>query len=80
MTNTNGQYGANLSSDNYRLLVGGVSVAPFAAPIELVEYKSSVDRQVVFVIPAQATQATLQVGDVRSPTNEIGSIPLDLSS
>jgi hypothetical protein len=79
MTNTDGKYGANLSSDNYRLTVDGITLAPTNAPIEVVDYQSSMDRQVVFMIPVTASQATLQVGNVRADPKALGSLQLDLT-
>jgi len=79
VTDSGSKYGANLSQDNFRLNVGGVTSAPLDAPIEVIDYQTSLKGEVVFEIPAEATSATLQVGDVTSDQPEFGHIQLDLS-
>ena len=79
ISNTTHQYGANISSSNFRLIVDGIPGEPQDAPIEVVDYQTTTTGEVVFQIPAAATSAIFQVGDVTSSLNEFGQIPLDLT-
>ena len=79
VTDSGLKYGANLSQDNFRLIVDGAASDPVDAPIEVINYQSTLKGEVVFEIPAEATSATLQVGDVTSDQPEFGQIQLDLS-
>jgi hypothetical protein len=79
ITDSGQQYGANVSQDNFRLIVDGAASAPQDAPIEVVDYKTSLAGEVVFLVPAGAKSVTLQVGDVTSAQNQFGQIQLDLT-
>ncbi len=73
------QYGANISQDNFRLIVDGAPIGPQDAPIEVIDYKTTLTGEVVFLVPADTSSVSLQVGDVTSDQNEFGQIPLDLT-
>jgi DNA-directed RNA polymerase subunit RPC12/RpoP len=79
VTDSGSKYGANISQDNFRLIIDGTASEPVDAPIEVVDYQTTLKGEVIFEIPAEATNATLQVGDVTSDQPEFGQIQLDLS-
>ena len=70
--------GMALSSSNFRLLLEGVPLAPKTAPIELLEAASALEAEIVFVVPATAASAELQVGEVSQ--GQTARIALDLSA
>jgi len=70
--------GMALSPNSFRLLIDGVPSAPTKAPIELIYPSSAFEGEVVFVIPATATAAELQVGEVGR--GETAKIALALSA
>lgn len=74
-----------LSADNFRLLVGGVALAPSRAPSHSVAVGATVEDDVVFVLPPGTGGVVgLQVGraDVASGGPDYGTavIPIDLAS
>ena len=75
--NVGAKYPTVLSGEFFRLLVDGIPLAPTKAPIAAVAFQSSLDGEVVFVIPGTATNAVLQVGSV---TAETAKVPVDLSA
>jgi hypothetical protein len=79
VTNSGSKYGANISQDNFRLIVDGTASEPVDAPIEVIDYQTTLKGEIVFEIPAETTSATLQVGEVTSGQPEFGRIQLDLS-
>ncbi len=56
--------GMALGANHFRLLVDGAPRAPDAFPNTLINAKSAVDGEVVFVLPNAAVKADLQVGEV----------------
>lgn len=56
--------GEYYGTDNYRLLIDNVPMAPFKGPNEVLAPKSAFDGPVVFVVPATAKSADLQVGPI----------------
>ena len=79
VTNSGSKYGANISQDNFRLIIDGTASEPVDAPIEVIDYQTTLKGEIVFEIPAEATSAALQVGEVTSSQPEFGRIQLDLS-
>jgi uncharacterized Zn finger protein (UPF0148 family) len=79
ITDSGLQYGANVSQDNFRLIVDGEASGPQDAPIEVIDYKTSLTGEVVFPVPVGANRVILQVGDVTSDQNQFGQIQLDLT-
>jgi len=79
-SNNSLQYGANLSSSNFRLFVDGVPGEPQDAPIQVVDYQTSSIGEVVFQIQDEAASPVFQVRDVTSSLNEFAQIPLDLTN
>jgi hypothetical protein len=78
MTNPTGQYGVNISSDDFRVIVDGASSAPVEFPIEVINYQSSIDRQVVFAIPVSAQSVQVQFGNVRADPPNFALITFEL--
>lgn len=64
INNGSGAGGVALTSNHFRLIVDGTPLAPVEYPIELLERSSAKDVTVVFILPATAAQADLQVGEV----------------
>jgi hypothetical protein len=79
VTDSGSKYGANISQDNFRLIIDGTATEPVDAPIEVIDYQTTLKGEVVFEVPAGATSATLQVGDVTADQPEFGQIQFDLS-
>lgn len=67
--------GVAISGNDFRLLVDGDSLAPVQAPIQVLNASSSLDGDVVFLIPASFNKLELQVGELGHATTKI---PLSL--
>jgi hypothetical protein len=63
MTN-NGRYGANFWAASFRLLVNDMLEPPLGDLDEVVASNSAKEAEIIFVVPANATTAGLQMGDV----------------
>src|SRR5262245_59147964 len=72
----NGTPNLPVSRDNFRLLIDDAPMAPIDSMMEVVAANSSKDGMVVFEVPANATSATLQVGEAGQ--GETAKIRLDL--
>ena len=71
-----GRYDANAWDDSFRLVVGGITLAPTSRLNEIAHGHSLMQGIVTFEIPAHAGKATLQVIEGR----RTGELPLDLSA
>ena len=71
-----GRYDANAWDDSFRLVVGGITLAPTSRLNELARGHSLMQGIVTFEIPANAGKATLQVIEGR----RTGELSLDLSA
>jgi len=71
-----GRYDANAWDDSFRLVVGGITLAPTSRLNEIAHGHSLMQGIVTFEIPAHAGKATLQVIEGR----RMGELPLDLSA
>jgi hypothetical protein len=69
--------GEDILPNNFRLIVDGDSIAPLDAPIELLNPSSSLDTNVIFVIPANYGKLELQVGYI---THETAKFPIALKA
>jgi hypothetical protein len=61
----------NVWESTFRLYADGVPLAPTEAPNEVLEANSSIDVDVLFVIPESTTSIELQVGEVGRETSRI---------
>jgi len=64
--NTEATYGYNISGDNFRVYLDDIPISPNDFPIEVVDFESSKEGDVSFVLPADARLFRLQLGYVRS--------------
>jgi hypothetical protein len=75
--NVGSQPGTVVSGDLFRLLIDGVPLAPTKAPIAALQYQTSLDADVEFVMPGTATKTILQIGTLGGETVKV---PIDLSA
>jgi hypothetical protein len=73
----NGRYPLNFWSQSFRLLIDGVPRSPSNDLNLVVEPQSAQEGEILFIIPASAPTAQLQIGD---PGRETALIPLDFST
>ena len=78
LINTGNKYGIAVGPSLFRLTVDGVPLAPETAPIEAVALNASLEGNVVFVVPAAATSAELQLGEVTNDSTQFVKVTLDL--
>lgn len=78
LINTGNKYGIAIGPGLFRLTVDGVPFAPEDAPIEAVALNASLEGEVVFVVPAAATSAELQLGEVTNEATQFVKLTLDL--
>jgi hypothetical protein len=64
LTNVGAQYGYAVSSDEFRLIVDDVPLAPTESPVQLLNHQASLTSEVVFVIPGTAVKTVLQIGNL----------------
>jgi hypothetical protein len=79
LTNTGYQSGVAIGPTMFRLSVDEVPLAPLSAIIDVVDYQSALDGEVVFDLPAETGLVTLQLGDVTDPNMEFVTLTLDLT-
>ena len=77
LTNAVYPQGMHVGSTHFRLLLDGLSRAPVAATSDVIDYNASIERQVVFAIPAGAGQVTIQLGDVTRPEAQYTTVEAD---
>jgi hypothetical protein len=70
-------YGYAVGSDEFRLFVDEVPLAPTTFPIEVLADQGALSSDVVFVMPGTAKKTVLQLGDLNA---EHVQVPLDLSA
>mgnify|MGYP007080234013 CR=1 FL=1 len=75
--NINGVY---VNADLFRLIVGRNKSAPESITAQWVEAYSSIDAEVVFIIPNNITGIQLQIGDVNAGEKGKIKIPINLNS
>ena len=75
--NINGVY---VNADLFRLIVGRNKIAPESITAQWVEAHSSIDAEVVFIIPNNVTGIQLQIGDVNAGEKGKIKIPINLNS
>lgn len=75
--NFNGVY---VNADLFRLLIGRNKSAPETCTAQWVEQHSSIDADVAFIIPNDATAVQLQIGDVNAGEKGAIKIPINIKS
>jgi hypothetical protein len=75
-TNVDVQWGVAIGPLNFRLIADGIPIAPREAFIGVVEYQSAREGGVEFVLPVQATEVVLQLGEAGKEVRRV-SIDLD---
>ena len=74
--NINGVY---VNADLFRIIVGRNKTAPESSTAEWVETHSSIDAEVTFIIPNNATDIKLQIGDVNAGEKGKIKIPININ-
>jgi hypothetical protein len=77
LTNVGAASGYAVASDEFRLLVDDVPLAPTTFPSQVLTHQAGADTKVVFLVPGTATKTVLQLGNLNAETVRI---PLDLSA
>jgi hypothetical protein len=77
-TNTEVRWGVAIGPDFFRLLVDGVLLAPKESFIDVVEFQSAKQGDVLFIIPTTASNVVLQIGEVGG--KETSKIPIGLKA
>jgi TIR domain-containing protein len=77
LTNVGAASGYAVASDEFRLLVDDVPLAPTTFPSQVLTHQAGADTKVVFIVPGTATNTVLQLGNLNTETVRI---PLDLSA
>lgn len=77
VTSNKPRYDQLVSGENFRVMAGGVPLAPIRFPIEALKAQSALEGEVLFMVPANATSVQLQVGEIGQGGTAI--IPIDLS-
>lgn len=70
--------GVYVNADLFRLLVGRNKTAPESCTAQWVQQHSSIDADVVFIIPNDAANVQLQIGDVNSGEEGTIKIPINI--
>ena len=72
--------GVYVNADLFRLIAGRNKSAPESSTAQWVEQHSSIDAEVVFLIPNNATAMQLQIGDVNAGEKGTIKIPININS
>ncbi len=77
MKNVGAPYGYAAGSNDFRLLIDEVPLAPTSTHSYLLTYQNDTDAEVLFVMPGNARTAVLQLGNISADTVRV---PIDLSA